>query len=167
MLSRCLSISLRLGALPVLCAAAGTCAHAQTLTVSASPSSVGFTLARNGTASGNSSLTITTSWTLLVSPLTLTLYAYASSTNAALTDGSGHNIPSAKLSGSPDGGAYAAFVGTSPFATGDGITVFTQTSTLGANGSRNDTLALRIDTTGLNLPAATYSGTLTLRAQIM
>lgn len=153
--------------LALLCISAVTSARAQLLTVSASPSTVNFTLARNGTADGSGSISITTSWTLLTTPLSITLYAYLSSPAAALSDGAGDNIPSATVSGSSDGGGYVAFSGNSPFSTGTSITVFTQTSQLNLNGSRNDTLSLRINTAGLNLPAAAYSGTLTLEAQIL
>lgn len=100
-------------------------------------------------------------------PISITLYGYLSSPTAALSDGAGDNIPSANVSGSPDGGSYAAFTGTSPYSTGTSITVFTATSALSLQGSRSDTLALKIDTTGLSLPAATYSGTLTLEAQVL
>lgn len=153
--------------LVLACLAAVTSARAQTVTVSASPSFINFTLARNGTADGNASISITTSWVLLVMPISVTLYAYLSSPAVALSDGAGHNIPSANVSGSVDGGGYIAFSGNSPFSSGTSITVFTQTSQLSLNGSHIDTLALRIDTAGLNLPAATYSGTLTLQAQVM
>jgi hypothetical protein len=33
------------------------------------------------------------------------------------------------------------------------------------NSSRNDTVDLRIDTTGLGLPASTYTGVLNIQAQ--
>jgi hypothetical protein len=142
------------------------CAHAQTLTVSASPSAVNFTLPRNGVASGGSAITITTQWLISVPPLTITLYAFTSSTTAALTDGAGHNIPTSNVSGSANGGAFTSFTGTSSFAAGRSITIFTQ-STLSVAGSRNDTLGLRIDTTSLALPPATYQGTLTIRAALL
>lgn len=158
---------LRVYALALLCLLATANAHAQTVTVSASPSSVDFTLARNGTTDGNSAISITTSWVVLITPLTITLYAYLSSTTAALTDSAGNNIPSANVSGSSDGGAYVAFTGNSPFSTGTSITVSTQTNLVSLNGSHNDTLSLSINTAGLNLPAGTYTGTLTLEAQIL
>lgn len=161
------STVLRVSALAVFCLLTAASAHAQVLTVSASPSSVDFTLARNGTAGGNTSISITTSWTLLATPLSVTLYAYLSSTTAALTDGAGDNIPSGNVLGSSDGGGYVAFNGTSPFSSGTSITIFTETSQLSLNGSHNDTLALQINTAGLHLPAATYSGTLTLEAQVL
>lgn len=158
---------LRACGLALFCFLAAASAHAQTVTVSASPSSVDFTLVRNGTVDGNSAISITTSWLVQVTPLTITLYAYLSSTTAALTDGAGHDIPSANVSGSADGGAYVAFTGNSPFSTGTSITVSAQTNLISLSGSHNDTLALSVNTAGLNLPAATYTGTLTLQAQIL
>jgi hypothetical protein len=145
---------------------AGKCVAAQTLTVSATPSAVNFTLPRNGAASGNSPITVTTSWIISLPPLTITLYAFTSSTTAALSDGAGHNIPTSKVSGSANGGAFSAFTGNSSFAAGRSLTIFTQ-STLSVSGSRNDTLGLQIDTTSLSLPPATYQGTLTIRATLM
>jgi hypothetical protein len=140
--------------------------RSQTLTVSATPSAVNFTLPRSGVGAGNSQITITTQWLASVPPLTITLYAFTSSTTAALTDGAGHNIPTSKVSGSANGGSFAAFTGTSSFAAGRSITIFTQ-STLSIAGSRNDTLGLQIDTTSLALPPATYQGTLTIRAALL
>jgi hypothetical protein len=145
---------------------AGNCATGQTLTVTASPSTVNFTLPRNGVSSGGSSITVTTSWLVSVPPLTITLYAFTSSTTAALTDGAGHNIPTSKVSGSANGGAFSAFTGNSSFAAGRSLTIFTQ-STLSVAGSRNDSLGLQIDTTSLALPPATYQGTLTIRATLL
>jgi hypothetical protein len=152
------------GVFALLCLAGA--AHGQTLTVSASPSTVNFTLPRNGIGSGGSAITITTQWLASVPPLTITLYAFTSSTTAALTDGAGHNIPTSNVSGSANGGSFTSFTGTSSFAAGRSITIFTQ-STLSIAGSRNDTLGLQIDTTSLALPPATYQGTLTLRAALL
>jgi hypothetical protein len=156
---------LRSGVFYALCVV-GTSARAQTLTVSAAPSNVNFTLPRNGVGSGDSTITITTSWIISLPPLTITLYAFTSSTTAALTDGAGHNIPTSNVSGSANGAAFSAFTGTSSFAAGRSITIFSQ-STLSLSGSRNDTLGLQIDTTSLALPPATYHGTLTIRAALL
>src|ERR1700733_6202132 len=78
-----------------LCLAGPICksAHGQTLSVSASPSNVNFTLPRNGVASGDSVISITTSWVISIPPFTITLYAFTSSTTAALTDGAGAQHP--------------------------------------------------------------------------
>lgn len=143
------------------------------LTVSAAPGLVNFALVRSGVANGSSAINITTSWSLPVRYTTVQEYAYFTSTVAALTDGAADNIPSAKVSGSPNGGAFAPFTGNSPFAAGSSLLIFS-TDPAGGNNQNNggnntqtrtDTLSLRIDTTGLNLPAGTYSGTLNIRAQ--
>ena len=138
----------------------------ESLTISATPASVNFTLAASGTAAGSAQISVTTAWALLATRSSVTLYAFASSATAALTDGSGHNIPAANLTGSPNGGAFSSFTGNSPFGTGTSLTIFTQAiTTSNLNTTRTDTLNLNINTTGLSLPVATYTGVLTIRAQ--
>ncbi len=135
------------------------------ISVSASPALVNFNLAPGGVANGSSTITVTTQWVLR--PLqNVTLYAYFTSAAGALTDGAGHNIPSSKVSGSPNGGAFTSFTGNSPFAVGSSITIFTE-RVVGNNRNkiRNDTLGLQIDTSGLGLPSGIYTGVLNLRAQ--
>jgi hypothetical protein len=140
----------------------------ESLTIAATPASVNFTLASSGTAAGSSQISITTAWALLATRSSLTLYAFASSATAALTDGSGNNIPAANLTGSPNGGAFSALTGNSPFGTGTSLTIFTQAITSGnLNSTRTDTLNLSINTTGLSLPVGTYTGVLTIRAQAL
>ncbi len=138
------------------------------LTVSASPGLVTFNLVPSGPASGSGPINLTTSWVLRPSVGNVTMYAFFTSAAAALTDGGGNNIPSANVLGSPDGGAFVPFTGTSPFAAGSSMVIFTETI-LGFNKSktRNDTLALRIDITGLALPAGTYTGVLRIQAQAL
>ena len=137
------------------------------LTVTAAPGLVNFNLARNGTATGSSAITITTSWRLPLIFGNIVEYAYFTNPVAALTDGAGDNIPSANVSGSFNGGAYTAFTGTSPLAAGSSVTLFTQFFfILFTNpGTRTDALNLQINTTGLNLPSATYTGVLHIQAQ--
>jgi hypothetical protein len=138
----------------------------ESLTISASPSSVNFTLASSGTAAGSAQVSITTAWALLGTRSSLTLYAFCASSTAALTDGSGNNIPAANLTGSPNGGAFSSFTSNSPFGTGTSLAIFTQGITSGnLNSTRTDTLNLNINTTGLSLPVGTYTGVLTIRAQ--
>lgn len=140
----------------------------ESLTVSATPSTVNFTLAASGVSTGSAQVSITSAWALSNTRTNVSLYAFCSSTAAALTDGSGHNIPSASVSGSANSGAFTAFSGNSPFGTGTSVTIFSQSvSGSSLNTSRTDTLDLEINTTGLNLPVATYTGVLTIRAQAM
>jgi len=138
----------------------------ESLAVVAAPSSVSFVLVGSGTANGSSSISITTTWVLAPTRSNVKLFGYFTSSSAALTDGAGHNIPSADVNGSVNGGAQTAFTSNSPFATGSSLQVFSQNvSGATLNSSRTDSLALQIDTSGLNLPAATYTGTLNIEAQ--
>jgi hypothetical protein len=137
------------------------------ITITASPGTVNFNLVPNGTATGNVPVSIKTSWTLPLIFGTIAEYAFFSNPAAALTDGASDNIPSAKVSGSLNGGAYAAFTGASPFSAGSAITLFNQNFFIFFSnpGSRTDSLNLQISTTGLNLPAGTYTGVLHIQAQ--
>lgn len=149
---------------------AGTVSLAATLpsslTVTATPAVVNFALAPSGVSTGAPAVSITTRWSLATIASTLSLYAYFTAPTAALSDAHGDNIPAANVSGSVDGGGYAAFTGSSPFAGSSSITIFSQL-VLGFNipQQRTDTLNLRITTTGLALPAGSYSGLLVIQAQ--
>lgn len=140
---------------------------AETLTVAAGPATVNFTpLAPNGTTNGDNPVAITTTWALKSTRTSVKLYAYFTSANA-LTDGAGDNIPTSKVTGKIDGAAVGVpFTSATPFGA-NGVTVFT--AALGGAGTFNsthaDTIALTIDTTGLALPAATYTGVLNVQAQ--
>ncbi|HTC62807.1 MAG TPA: hypothetical protein VK709_08185 [Candidatus Saccharimonadales bacterium] len=138
------------------------------LTVTASPGLVNFPLIRSGITNGSATITINTSWTLSPSVGSVKTYAYFTSAAAALTDGAGDNIPSTSVSESVDGGAFGAFTGVSPYAAASSVTVST-IRILGNNksGTQSDTLNMRINTTGLNLPAANYTGVLTIQAQAL
>jgi hypothetical protein len=141
---------------------------ATSLTVSASPGLVNFALIPSGVSNGSATVNVNTSWTLSPSVGAVTTYAYFTSAAVALTDGAGDNIPSSNVSGSVNGGAFTAFTGASPFAAASSITIST-IRILGNNKSGNlaSTLNMRINTAGLNLPAANYSGVLTIRAQAL
>ena len=139
---------------------------AESLTVAASPATVNFTLAPNGPASGSAPVSITTTWALGKTRTSVKLYAYFTSVNA-LTDGAGDNIPTTSVTGSVNGGAAAPFTSVTPFGA-NGMTVFNQV--IGAAGTFNsthgpDTIGLTINTAGLALPAATYTGVLNIQAQ--
>jgi len=141
---------------------------AESLSVSVTPGTVNFTLVSNGPAASSSAITITTTWVLRPSRTSLSTYAYFTSSAAALTDGGvpPNNIPSSSVTGSVNGGANTAFTGSSPFATGSSLTVYTTAIAGGnKNSSHSDTLALTIDTTALALPAGTYTGVLNIEAQ--
>jgi hypothetical protein len=141
---------------------------AESLTVSAGPATVTFALPPSGSANGSAPVSITTTWALAKTRTSVKLYAYFSTGNA-LTDGAGDNIPVANVTGSVNGGAAAAFTGATPYGGATGMTVFTQAIspiTGPFNASHGpDTIALTITTTGLSLPAASYTGVLNVQAQ--
>lgn len=140
-----------------------------TLTLSASPSSVSFTLAPGQVASGSKPVTINTSW-LLGLASTVHLYAYFTTTNALTLNGtSGSAIPSADVLGKCSTGlpvSFKAFTESSPLAAGSSLEIFEQGALLSVAANRSDQLGLEIDLRNLGqLPAGSYSGTLTLQAQ--
>lgn len=138
------------------------------LTLSAAPGNVNFTLVPNGIANGSATVGIKTNWTLQTLISTVTVWAYFSNATSALSDGAGDNIPSSSVLGSPNGGAFTAFTTTSPFGVGSSLQVSRfAVLGLGFAGTRTDTLNLQINTTGLNLPAATYTGVLHIQAQAL
>ncbi|HTC62808.1 MAG TPA: hypothetical protein VK709_08190 [Candidatus Saccharimonadales bacterium] len=138
------------------------------LTVTASPGLVNFPLIRNGITNGGATITVNTSWTVTFLFGTVKTYAYFTSAPAALTDGAGDNIPSSSVSGSVNGGAFAAFTGATPFAGASGMTLSSTTIFIfNTTGNHSDTLNMRINTTGLNLPAANYTGVLMIQAQAL
>jgi hypothetical protein len=136
------------------------------ITVTAAPGVVNFALVRNGPATGSSPINITTTWRLPFFFGSVREYAYFTTAAAALTDGAADNIPSANVSGSVNGGALTAFTGASPFAAGSSLNIFNQFIFIfNVNATRADSLNLTINTTGLNLPAGTYTGVLHIQAQ--
>lgn len=138
------------------------------VTITAAPGLVNFALLRSGVSTGSAPVSITSSWTVPFLFGNVNEYAYFTTSAAALTDGAGDNIPSANVAGSFNGGAFAAFTGNSPFAAGSSITLFNQFIFIfNTTGTRTDTLNLRINTTGLTLPAGTYTGLLHIQAQAL
>lgn len=143
----------------------------ESLSVSLSGNSVGFTLtAGNATNAGSTVITATTAWVLKTSRTAVTLYAYFTNAATALTDGAGDNIPSSAFSISDNGGASAALTNTVAFGGANAGTQLANVAITSANenSNRTDTMSFNIDLTGgtlPQLPAATYSGTLNLQAQ--
>jgi hypothetical protein len=144
------------------------------LTVSATPASVNFTLVAGGVAVGSNAVAITTSWngSFCLLTCTLTVYAYFANAGAALSSGSPVvDIPSSEVLGQVPTGIPTSF------------TTFTQSNPLGGAGaslellqqtfflttgssSRTDELNLKIDLSGQpQMPAGTYTGTLYIQAQ--
>jgi hypothetical protein len=140
----------------------------ESLTVAAGPATVNFTpLAANGPTTGDNPVAITTTWALKSTRTSVKVYAYFASATG-LTDGSGDNIPTSKVTGKIDGAAVGVpFTSATPFGA-NGVTVFSQTLGAGLfNSTHADTIALTVDTTGLALPAATYTGVLNVQAQAL
>jgi hypothetical protein len=141
---------------------------AESVTIAAGPGTVNFTLVPNGPAAGSAPVTVTTSWALLKTRTSVKLYGYFASANA-LNDGAGDNIPNTSVKASVNGGALTAFNTGTPYGGNFGMTFFNQAITAAnANSSHGpDSIALTIDTTGLALPAGTYTGTLIIEAQAL
>jgi hypothetical protein len=145
---------------------------AQSLSISiTSGSTVNFTLVNGNVATGSNPVVVSTSWNL--SPLivgAVSLYGYFSTPSQALTDGGGNNIASTLVQGRMTTGipvTYVAFTQTNPVGpAGGSLALFTEVVTaLNAVKTRSDNLDLEINLTGQTLPAATYTGVLTLQAR--
>jgi hypothetical protein len=149
-----------------------TATLSETLTVSASPTAVTFALVAGGTASGSAPVAITTTWTLAASRANVILDAYFASATAALTNGS-VNIPTSEVFGTVPTGTpttATAFTQTAALGpSGAGLTLFTQAlSSSNRSATRTDSLTLQINLTAQpQLPASTYTGTLSIEAQAL
>ena len=153
-----------------VCFLAGCGVYAQgrpgtdSLSISAAPGLVAFALPPNGVASGSSPVSITTTWQFQRGGTQISVYAYFTNSAAALTDGTGSNIPSARVSGSVNGGPAAPFTGTGPYSAGGSLTVFTTLVRNNKKTTRVDDVNLQIDTTGLGLRAGSYSGVMRIQS---
>lgn len=145
-----------------------TATLAESLTVVLSNNTVNFPLVPSGTVNGSAAVGVTTTWALAGTRTSLNLYAFFASTTA-LKDAGTDVIPTANFYGSINGGAFSAFTGgTAPalFGGANSKTIFTTAPLTGAfGGTRTDTLNFQINTTGLALPATSYTGTLNIQAQ--
>jgi hypothetical protein len=144
-----------------------------TLSVSAAPSTVNFNLIPGKSATGNSPVSITTTWSGSTLGSTMSLYSYFASPTAALSAASGSAvIPSSAVSGQMTTGlpsSFTPFTQTNPVGSAaGGLKLFTQVVSGSGAGSRTDALSLTIDLTALpELPAGTYTGTLIIQAQVL
>lgn len=136
------------------------------LAVVVTPGTVNFTLApAGGVSTGSTPLLITTAWSLQQGTNNVTLWAYFSAAGSALSNGAS-NIPSARVRGSVNGGAFTAFTQNSPFGAARSLRIFRQRIRNNNRvGQRSDTLNLQIDTTGLLLSPGTYTGVLNIQAR--
>ena len=141
----------------------------ESLAVTLSSNAVNFNLtAGNASNPGSTSITATTTWTLKPSTGSVKVYAFFANSASALNDGAGDNIPSAAFEISNNGGAFTALTNTVPFGGANAGLLLSTTKILGNNrtGSHSDAMNFNINLSTLpNLPAATYTGTLTIQAQ--
>ena len=141
----------------------------QSVTLTLSANAVNFVLTAGSAANpGSTSITATTAWTLKPSVGSVKVYAFFSSSASALNDGGGNNIPSADFQISNNGGAFNPLTNTVPFGGANAGLQLSSTPILGNNktGTHNDVMNFNINLAPLpNLPAGTYTGTLTIQAQ--
>jgi hypothetical protein len=153
----------------------------ESLTVSATPGTASFTLVSGAPATSTAPVAMTTTWIMNRNRATVTLVGYFASATAALTDGGSpaNTIPTSEVFGQVTTGTpttYTAFTGsgvgtggTQVGVAGASLTMLTQTiDTTHRSGTRTDNLNLKIDLTSQpQLPAGTYTGTLSLQAQAL
>jgi hypothetical protein len=141
------------------------------LTVTLSGNAVNFTLTPGSASNpGSVGITATTTWALKPSVGSVKVYAFFTSSSAALTDGAGDNIPSADFQISNNAGPFTALTTTVPFGGANAGLMLSNTRILGNNrsGSHTDSMNFNINLSPLpNLPAATYTGTLMIQAQAL
>lgn len=139
------------------------------ITLTLSGNAVNFTLVSGSSSNpGNTSITATTHWLLKPSVNSLKLYAFFSSSTAALTDGTGHNIPSADFQISDNGGAFAALTNTVPSGGANAGLQISSVPIRGYNktGTNNDVMTFNINLAPIpTLAPGVYRGTLTIQAQ--
>ena len=138
------------------------------LTVSLSGNAVNFTLTPGSASNpGSLGITATTAWALKPSVGSVKVYAFFASSASALTDGAGDNIPSSDFEISNNAGPLTALTTSAPFGGANAGLMLSNTRILGNNrsGSHTDLMNFNINLSTLpNLPAATYTGTLTIQA---
>ena len=145
----------------------------ESLTVAVAPGAVNFALIAANSANGSTPVAITTTWALSAGRTTVDLYGSFSSSTAALSDESGHTLPSSTLFGQVTTGlptSFTAFTQTGPFGVaGASLHIFSQAITLtNVSGTRTDNLSLRIDLRNVpQPPTAVYEGILHIHAQAL
>ena len=144
----------------------------ETLTVAATPATLTFALVPSGVAAASGPVSIVTTWVLGSANSSVELDGYFASATAALTDGAAtpYLIPSSDVLGQVTTGTpttFTPFTGTGVVGTaGAGLILFTQAITdANRSATRTDALALEINLTATpQLPAGSYTGTLTIQA---
>jgi hypothetical protein len=149
----------------------------ESLTVSATPSNVTFSLVAGSTANGSAPVAIQTAWVLNGARASVTLTGWFSSASQAMagTGSTPQYITTSSIYGQLNSttGTYTAFTqspGTgAPGVAGASLVLYTQAITnSNRTNTRNDNLNLQINLTGQpQLAADTYTGTLNLQAQAL
>ena len=139
------------------------------LTVTLSANAVNFNLTYGSANNpGSTGILAITTWNLKSNVNSVNLYAFFASSAVALTDGTGNNIPSSSFQISDNAGPFTPLTNTVPFGGANAGLQLSSTLILGnnKNGVRADIMNFNINLAPLtNLPAATYTGVLTLQAQ--
>ena len=149
----------------------------ESLTVTPSISTLSFTLTPFATTTPSTTISITTNWVLASTRVSVELDAYFASASQALSY-STYYIPSSAIYGNVTTNESGGPSANSPFTqsatlgtAGAGLKLFLEPITAGTNSEFEDTttLALTVDLSHSSLyrtlPAATYTGTLTIAAQ--
>jgi hypothetical protein len=140
----------------------------ESMSVNLSSHAVNFTLvAGSATNNGSTGVTAITSW-ISRPGRTVSVYAYFSSSTAALSNGLGDNIPSSDFLISDNGGAYRALTNNVAFGAANAGLRLYRARLNGATrrGTHTDNMLFRINLSTLpQLPAGTYTGTLNIQAQ--
>lgn len=143
----------------------------ESVSVTLSASAVNFVLsAGSASNTGSTSVTATTAWTLKPNRGNLNVYAFFSSSAAALSDSAGDNIPSSSFEISDNGGAFTALINSVPFGGANAGLQLGTVRILGNNrqGTRTDNMNFNINLSTLpNLPAGSYTGTVTIQVQVI
>jgi hypothetical protein len=142
------------------------------LTLTLSANTVNFNLSAGSSANaGSTGVTATTAWTLAPGRTSVGVYAYFANAASALNDGAGDNIPSSAFFIADNATASAPLVNSVAFNAGNaGLTLATIPITAtNRSSSHTDAMIFNINLSGgtlPQLPAATYTGTLNIQAQV-
>ena len=143
----------------------------ESVSVNLSANAVNFNLsAGSANNPGSTGVTATTSWTTRPGRFFLSVYAFFATSAAALTDGVGDNIPSSAFQISDNGGAFQALTNATPFGGANAGLRLGTTFLLfsGLQGTRTDAMNFNINLSSLpQLPAGTYTGTVTVQVQVI
>jgi hypothetical protein len=140
----------------------------ESLTVSLDVSNVNFALTpASSTNPGSTGINATTTWMLDSGRTAVKLYAYFDTPTAALSAGTGQNIPSSAVSAAVSGTSVGSFTSAaSGFSAGAGVTIMSQAITsANLSGSQASAVTLNIDLSSTTVGAGTYTGTLHFRAE--